>query len=321
MITISNIGKLQITATLTMMLIFGVIAGIMGLVLWYSGLTGFAGIAAALIFSIILIGIQWYIGPSLIKWMTRMKEVTPSEQPQLYEIVERISKIAGIPTPKLYIVYDGSPNAFAFGRTQKSAGIAVHTGLLNTLDKKEVEGVIAHEIGHIKHNDVIVMTIASVLPVLLYYLVLVLGNKDSRNKSFVQMLFVFFGAMMAQLFGRLIVMWLSRTREYYADAFSAYATENPTALMRGLAKITYGLNLSVGRGYEVNQTMRAFYVGEPTKENIADIANALELNDDSMLEAAMEAEKGKTALELFSTHPLTVKRIGELNKIRKKIGK
>ena len=316
---VSGIAKLQMTALLTMALIVGVIAGIFALALWYSGLSGFAGLMAAFLFSAIVIGIQWWIGPTLIKWLTRMKEISPNEYPWLHRMVEDLSKKAGIPKPKLYLVFDGTPNAFAFGRTQNSAGIAVRTGLLNMLNKDEVEAVIAHEIGHIKHNDVIVMTIASVLPVLLYYLVLILSGREERERSFAQVMLVFFGAVAARLFGQLLVLWLSRTREYYADAFSAYATEKPESLMRGLAKITYGLNIAAGRGYEVNQSMKAFYVGEPSSENITDVANALEIGDESMLEAALESERSRAVLEWFSTHPLTVNRIIALNKIRKEL--
>lgn len=315
--TVQGIGKLQTVATLTMVLIFGVIAGIFALALWYSGASGFSGIVFALILSAMLVGIQWWIGPTLIKWLTRMKEMSPSEYPWLHKMVGDLSKKAGIPKPMLYLVFDGSPNAFAFGRTQNSAGVAVHTGLLNMLNREEVEGVIAHEIGHIKHNDFIVMTIASVLPVLLYYLVLVMGQRNDRERGVGQTILVFFGAILARIFGQLLVLWLSRTREYYADAFSAYATEKPDSLMRGLAKITYGLNMATNQGYKMNQSIKAFYVGEPSAENIADIANALEIGDNAMLEAALETERSKGALEWISTHPLTVNRLIALNKIRK----
>lgn len=317
--SVQGITKLQTVATFTMILIFGVIAGIFALALWLSGISGSAGVMMALILSAVLIGVQWWIGPTLIRWLTRMKEIGPAEHPELHKMVEELAKKAEIPTPKLYLVYDGTPNAFAFGRTQKDAGIALNTGLLNILNKDEVRAVVAHEVGHIKHNDVIVMTVASVLPVFLYYLVIILGNKNDREKSVMQTLFVFAGAIIAQLFGKLLVSWLSRTREYYADAFSAYATENPNALMSGLVKIGYGLNVAAAQGYKINDSMKAFYVGEPSTENLTDIARAIDSGDATMLESALETDRSKSIMEWLSTHPLTVNRLISLNKIRKEL--
>lgn len=315
---VPGLGRLELVATLTLSLVFGVIAGILGLVLWYSGASGISGVALALGFSVALILVQWYIGPSLIRMLTRMKEMAAGEYPQIHAAVERLAREAGIPKPKLYVVYDGSPNAFAFGRTQASSGIAVHTGLLNALDEREVEGVLAHEIGHIKHRDVVVMTIASVLPVLLYYLVIIFAPRD-RDRGAGSAMLVFFGAMIAQFLGRLLVMWLSRKREYYADAFSAYVTQSPRSLMSGLAKITYGA--ARAQPSEQADAMRAFYIADPKQhEDLRGVAQLISRGSSEQLEAAIKEERKRGAMQFFMTHPLTANRLLALARIEKEIG-
>jgi heat shock protein HtpX len=306
---------------LTSALVFGVIAGILALVLWLAGVSGTAGIGAWLFVSLAFIGVQWYIGPGLIKLVTRAKEAKQSEYPALHAIVEKYAKIAGIPKPKVYVVDNPTPNAFAFGRTQSSSNIAVHSGLLNMLGKHEVEGVVAHEIGHIKHRDVVIMTIASALPVILYYAVLLFGTRGDRDRGGGSWFLVFLGAMLAQFIGTLLVLWLSRQREYYADAFSAYATENPALLMSGLAKISYVQAAAQPQRGE-NKSMKAFYIADPAageRRAVAEIAHAINSGDEKALKEAIEREKRMGILEAFMTHPLTAKRLEALLAIKKSL--
>lgn len=318
MIKESGLFGLNIRILLTSALVLGVIAGLLGLILLYSGITGEGAIYVWLIISFAFIFIQWYIGPVLIKWVTGAREVAPAEAPKLHSMLDRLSREAGIPKPKLYVVQDNNPNAFAFGRTQGSSGIAVHTGLLNTLDESEVEAVLAHEVGHIKHRDVLVMTIASALPVILYYAVLVFGGRGDRERGIGGILLTFVGAIIAQFIGQLLVMWLSRSREYYADAFAAYATGRPEHLMSALAKITYKIKPS-----EENSGLKSLYIADPAaqeKANIMEIARAIAAGDPKLIESAIENEKkNASALELIMTHPLTSKRLEALWKIRKGI--
>jgi heat shock protein HtpX len=314
MMEVSGLGKLKMIQMFTISLVFSVIAGILSLVLIYSGVSGASGIVFAVLLSFAMLFIQWLIGPWLIKMMTGMKEVSPAQAPEIHEIVERLAKGAQIPKPKLYVVNDPTPNAFAFGRTQASAGIAVHAGLLNVLDKAEVEGVLAHEIGHIKHRDVLVMTAASVLPIMLYYIVLVLGNRD-RDRNMGGSIMIFLGAQAASFLGQLLVMWLSRQREYYADAYSAYATGNPTALMSGLAKISY----TMPQNAQKNASMSAFYISDPKpgeQKGMYEVAKAIAAGNEQRLVAQIQAEKKRSYLEVLMTHPITAKRLDALMKIR-----
>jgi heat shock protein HtpX len=306
MVNVRGLAKLELIALLTIFLIFGLIAGILGIALWLSGLSGFYGVSFALFLASVMIFIQWYIGPSMIKSFIKMKEMNETEYPDIFNTVKRLSEKAEIPMPKLYVVQDPSPNAFAFGRSQKSSNIAVHTGLLKTLEKKEIEAVLAHEIGHIKHRDVTVMTIASVLPLLLYYLILVLSPRDEREGG--NIFLIFFGAMLAQFLGNLLVLWLSRRREYYADAFSGLLTENPRNLMTALAKISYSIS-NIPKNAK-NKAMRAFYINDPEmKEDVSSILSKIEISNKEELMAMLKEEKKKAFLQIFMTHPLTVNRL------------
>lgn len=302
-----GLAKLEAAAALTMALVFGVIAGILGLVLWFSGYSGGAGITIAIVFSVALVGIQWWFSPAILRLIMRLEEAKPEGNEWLYSTVEKLTKEAGMPMPKLYIVQNSAPNAFAFGRTQGSAGIAVHTGLLSLLDKSEVEGVLAHEVGHIKHRDMIVMTVASILPVMLYYIVLVVGSRDRDREGGSQSIMVFLGAMFARFLGSFPVLWLSRTREYYADEFSARMTKRPQSLMSALSKISYGISSSPSDGGAV----RAFYIADPETTN-QNVPMGMSVSE---IEAAVERDKSQGFMEAFMTHPLTSKRLLNLKRL------
>jgi len=318
MVQVSGLFRLKLIQLFTLSLVFGAIAGLMSLLLWYSGASGTGGIVFAILLSFVMVFIQWLIGPWLIKMITGIREVSPAQAPELHAMVGKLAKDAGIPKPRLYLSNDPSPNAFAFGRTQKSAGIAVHQGLLNVLSKEEVEGVLAHEVAHIKHRDVLVMTIASALPIMIYYIVIVLFSGRDRDRGIGSMIAVFLGAQVASFLGQLLVMWLSRQREYYADAYSAYATGKPTGLMSGLAKISYAMP----QNREKNSSMSSFYISDPApaeKKGMYEIASAIAGGNERMLVQKIEEEKRRGAMEIFMTHPMTAKRLDALLKIKKEI--
>lgn len=304
---------MRLRVMLTSILVFGLVAAVIGLLINMAGFGGSNSIFIWVAASFAMIGIQWYFGPNIIKWSTGAKELKREEAPELFEIVQRLTRKANLPMPKLYMVNNPTPNAFAFGRTQSSSNIAVHAGLLSALNKDEVEGVLAHEIGHINNRDVAVMTLASIIPVMLYYGFLIFGRDENGRGSIATIL----GAFVAQFIGQLLVMGLSRQREYFADEFSARLTGNPTHLMSALAKITYGQ--SAGAKSSGNNMASALYIAEPSnsKMSVAEIATAIRAGDEAALTAAIEKEKKGGAIELIMTHPLTSKRLEKLNRLRK----
>ena len=307
---------MRIRVMLTSILVFGLVAAVIGLIINATGFGGSNSIFMWVAVSFVMIGIQWYFGPSIIKWSTGAKEIKREAAPEIFEIVQRLTQKARLPMPKLYMVNNPTPNAFAFGRTQSDSNIAVHAGLLSALNKDEIEGVLAHEIGHINNRDVAVMTLASVLPVMLYYGFLIFGRDENGRGSLATIL----GAFVAQFIGQLLVMALSRQREYFADEFSARLTGNPQHLMSALAKITYGQAAGAKSAGSSNMAS-ALYIAEPSgsKMNVAEIASAIRAGDEAALTAAIEKEKKGGAIELIMTHPLTSKRLERLLKLKKGI--
>lgn len=298
---------------LTSFMTFALIAGLIALIISSSGMRGSSNIIFWLLISIIFIAIQWWLGPVIIKFATGAREIKEEEFPEIYQMVRNLTTKAGLPMPKLYIVEDPTPNAFAFGRTTKDSAIALHRGLLNVLEKEEIEGVIAHELGHINNKDVAVMTLASVLPVLLYYGVLIFSPRRRDEEIGIG---TFLGAIIAQFIGRLLVLWLSRQREYFADEFAARITRKPEKLMMALAKISYGRFM---KGEQ--KAVEALYFAEESKAkfDLQEIAKIISQGNERALINAVENEKQYAMFEFFMTHPLTSKRLMNLLKIKKEI--
>ena len=318
---VSNIQQntfwLNIRMMLVSALVFGIVAAVFGLLLLYMGLSGSGSVLIWLLVSFGFLAVQWWIGPSIIRWSTGAKEVPEGAMPELRAIVAKYAGIAGIPVPKLYMVENPYPNAFAFGRTQGSSAIAVHSGLLRMLGTQEIEGVIAHEIGHIRHRDVIVMTFAGALPILLYYaFIIFFGGRNDRDSGAGSFIATIIGANVASMLGQLVVMGISRTREYYADEFSAYATKNPEGLMSALAKISYANTLPGAKPQA--SSVSSFYIASPSPgERQAIAAIAASIGKGREFASVLEKEKGNGIVELFMTHPLTVKRLEKLYRLGK----
>ena len=292
----------------------------------------------ALIGTIIFILIQYLIGPAIVRSSTRLRYLKPGENPWLESTVKELADKSRIPMPKLAIVPDQTPNAFVFGRTASSATLAVHEGLLTKLNKDEVKGVIGHELGHIRHRDYIVMTVLSALPLLAYlvargtWIAARLSGSSSNRKEegSIRAAFFLIGIIsyIVYIISLLCVMKLSRLREHYADAYSAYVTSSPRSLQSALAKITYGLSLS----QKPPSGARAFYIGDPAlaKQEIQSImAKKQEYDldkdgvlDERELELAMEKEAKSTWSKIntwFSTHPPTFKRVLLLGEIEREM--
>src|ERR1051325_9627871 len=169
--------------------------------------------------------------------MYRAQPVSREELPRIYSVVERLTQKAGIPMPKLYVIPTDSPNAFATGRNPAHASVAVTQGILRLLDDEELEGVLAHELGHVRNRDILTSSIAATLAGAITMLARMgmwfgFGGRDDRDRGggIVMLLVAPFAAMLIQL-------WVSRTREYEADATGAGITHNPYALARALQKL------------------------------------------------------------------------------------
>jgi heat shock protein HtpX len=291
----------------------------------------------SVILTILFILFQYLIGPAIVRMSTRLKYLKAGENPWLESTVKELADKSGIPMPKLATVPDNTPNAFVFGRTASDATLAVHEGLLRNLNEDEVKGVIGHELGHIKHKDYIIMTVISALPLIAYLVarstwIAARFSGSSRKREESEMRAALFAvgiiSYIVYIISLLCVMRLSRLREHYADAYSAYITGTPRNLESALAKITYGLSLSP----KPPSGARAFYIEDPAmaKQEIQPIMEKKEeydLNKDGVLderelELAMEKEAKSTWSKIntwFSTHPPTFKRILLLHEIEEEM--
>jgi heat shock protein HtpX len=302
--------KLEAVANMTIVLLFGAIAGLFGVVLYLSGATGFSAVVSAVVLTLFLGLLQWYFSPTIIRWITGARPISKEQAPKIFEMVSRLSKKAGLPkAPVILVVNNPIPNAFAFGRSHSNSNIAIHSGLLKALAPEEVEAVLAHEIGHIKQRDVVIMTIASMIPVLLYYVAIILlsGSSNGENRRG-NSLAVFAGGFLARFFGQLLVLWLSRAREYAADEFSAKVSDG-RALAKGLVKISYGL-----REGGTDDSLACLYIGDNTGENANLLAGYLDM-DSKTLGEAIRREQATGFIEFLMTHPLTSKRILALKRL------
>src|SRR5256714_8470612 len=192
------------------------------------------------VFAIGIIGLQFAINPLIIQWLVPASIIDHDGERYLTdhpvgELVARRCRDAGVPLVKLGIVDDGNPNAFTFGRTPSDARMWITRGLLERLDERELDAVVSHEVGHVKHWDFAVMTLAAVVPMMLYFVFLVTRSSDREGKA------IAIGAYVAYWVSYFTVLALSRAREYAADHWSVECTHDGDALASALVKIAYGM--------------------------------------------------------------------------------
>jgi heat shock protein HtpX len=329
----AGLGALKRTMSFTVILVFAIFLGLILLVSAFF-LDPVQGLILAIIGSAFIILFQYAIGPVIVRATSRLHYLAPGENRWLESKVSQMASTSGIPMPRLAISPDRTPNAFVFGRTQKSATLAVHQGLLQRLNEDEIEGVIAHELGHVKHRDFIVVTIISAIPLVAYLIAQSLlwggavsgygGRGSNRNNSAGALIVIAVAAYVVYILTTLLALRLTRLRESYADAYSAYLTKQPRELESALTKIAYGLSLAPGEPHGA----RAFFIEDPAqaKRDVAQIMDQksrYDLDHDGVLserelEMAMEAESKsnwRKAAQLFMTHPPTYKRILMLREV------
>ena len=282
-------GGLQIRMVVTMLLLGAVYVFFLA-ALWSLG----AGAMTLLVFAIGMMCVQYFFSDKMILWSMGAKEVTPEEAPDLHAMVERLSAMADMPKPRVAIVENNMPNAFATGRDPKHAVVAVTTGLVYQLNRQELEAVLAHELSHVKNRDVMVITLASFFSTLAFmimrfgfYIGLFGGfggrGRDSQGSAII---LVYFVALLVWIVSFFLIRALSRYREYAADRGSAALTGAPSHLSSALLKIS-------GRMQRIPQDDLRQVEG----------ANAFFI---------MPALSGNSMMELISTHPSLENRLKRL---------
>ena len=281
--------------TILAIVAFVIFVGLIGALFTYF----YGSVSYVILFVIISIGyvvFQYFFADKEALLFSRAKQIQKSDNPNLFEIVDNVSVSAKIPMPKVYIINDPAPNAFATGRDPEHSSIAVTTGLLEILDKNELASVVAHELSHIKNYDIRVSMIV-------YGLVLLIGlfsdlgfrllfygrarRSVDEERSPIGFLIIIISAILSPIAASLAQMAISREREYLADASSAKITEKPDAMISALKKLdTHGRPMM-----SQNSASESMYITNPLKKGLFS--------------------------NLFSTHPPIEKRIARLENAKK----
>jgi len=244
---------------------------------------------------------QWFFSDRIALYAMHGRVVTPEEAPQLHGIVDRLCALADMPKPTVAIADSDVPNAFATGRTPKRAVVCATTGLMNRLDERELEGVLAHELSHVAHRDVTVMTVASVVGVLAGFMTRIVlysgmgrGRRDSNGPPIVLVVILVSAVVYALSF--LLTRALSRYRELSADRSGAFLTGQPSALASALTKISGDMASIPSRDLREAEPYNAFFF-------------------------APAAAPGFSLSSIFSTHPPLERRLEQLGAISAQLGR
>lgn len=320
-----NIMWLQVRLYLLVGLLLAILYGIIVGIGYLLGVSGTPFYLYLVVFAIAIVFLQFLIGPKTVEWSMRVKYVKESEYPKLHQTVAELADKAGIPKPKIGISKLQIPNAFAFGRTRRDARVCVTEGILKLLDDDELKAVLGHEISHIKHRDMAVITMISVVPMICYMLFVSFfwgsmfsrGRRDSGAMVVVGLL-----ALVVYFITSLLVMYGSRIREYYADFGSVEIGNEPHHLATALYKLVYGSARADKRVIRQSAGMKAFFVNDPSramyeirelKEIDVDMSGTIDQNELMMLSSKkVKIGRADRVVEVLSTHPNMVKRIKHL---------
>jgi heat shock protein HtpX len=249
------------------------------------------GMLIAFAIAVVMNFFSYFYSDKLALSMYRAQPVTREQLPRVYNVVEQMTQRLGLPMPKIYVIPSESPNAFATGRNPQHASVAVTQGILNLLNDEELAGVLAHELGHVRNRDILTSSIAATLAGAITILAhtgrfaMIFGGYGGRDRDRegggIAALFML---ILAPIAAMLIQLWVSRTREYEADATGAQMTGNPYALASALQKLdAYSKRLPLG----ATPSTAHLFIVQPMVS-------------------------GATFAELFSTHPPIAKRIERL---------
>ncbi len=263
------------------------LAGLTGLFLAAGYLLGGpAGIVIALVVALAMNAFAWWNSDRMLLRMYGAREVDARSAPELHAMVRRLAERAGLPMPRVYIMENDQPNAFATGRNPENAAVAATSGLLRALDRKEVEGVMAHELAHVRNRDTLIMTITATVAGALSMLAsfgLFFGGGRNSPLGFVGAILV---AVLAPIAAMLVQMAISRAREYEADRVGAEICGDPLALASALERLERGAARIDNHAAECNPATAHLFIVNPLHAHSAD--------------------------RLFATHPATANRVRAL---------
>lgn len=317
-----SIWKLRLSMAGTLAIIFGLSTLVLAVILSLMGTFDIFTLGIIVVsFNIV----QWLIAPYIIDALYRVRALPENENPRLHEVVENLSKKSGISKPKLMVARIPIPNAFAYGSPLSGTRVAVTEGLLKNLDDGEVEAVLGHELGHLKHRDVQVMMLVSFLPALFYYIgySLMLSSMYSRQKDQGSSGAIFgIGFMVFSWVLNMFILYLSRLREYYADRHSVSIVERGSQkLSNALAKIVQTTR-KTRKSKQETQNLNAFkalFISDPDRASTDSVTMAtIGTSGDQKLVQEILSKKLTTMdkiIEALSTHPNITKRLRALQEL------
>jgi Zn-dependent protease with chaperone function/Zn-finger nucleic acid-binding protein len=330
--------NLLLRSLLTLTLLYGLLGLALIAAVEFGGLNEWVALAIGLVIAALQYGLgPWFMDLSL-RWVYKFRWVKPNQLPEhLRLFVERVCEEEGMKFPSFGLIDDGAPTAFTYGHVPNNARIVISRGILELLQPEEVEGVVAHEMGHAHNWDMALMTLAQLVPLLLYFIYRVgIRLSVGRGKQKAPSLVIALGAYVLYIVAEYIVLWFSRTREYFADRFAGRVTKNPNALAMALVKIAYGLAAQprekvveeTVKGKKKEKTEERVVAGQGAMRalNIFDDRQAVSLVAASAVGGGTEAKQPdvehiKSAMqwdlwnpwaklyELNSTHPLVAHRL------------
>ena len=315
-----SIWKLRLSMAATLALIFGLSTLVFAVIM---SLAGVFDLLTLGLFVVVINIVQWLFAPYIVDGLYRVRPLAEADNPQLHQTVATLSQKSGINKPRLMISKIPLPNAFAYGSPIAGNRVAVTEGLLKNLNTDEVEAVIGHELGHLKHRDVQTMMVVSFLPALFYYVGFSLmwsGNSRDRNNNGNSAL-IGIGFMAFSWILNLFILYLSRIREYYADRHSVSVVENGAEkLSSGLARIVHTTQRT-SRGKQETKNLTAFkalFIADPDKaaEDSAALAS-MEVSGQKLVQEILSKEPtfADKLVEALSTHPNIIKRLRALKEL------
>jgi len=280
-----------------------------------------------LILSLVMMFIQYMLGPKIVEWTMRVKYVKREEYPRIYQMVEDLSARAKIPLPRVGIAQIPLPNAFAFGRSVKDGRVCVTEGILRLLNEDELRAVLGHELSHLKNRDVLTITLLSVIPMIMYRIAwqfLFYGRR--RDERAGNTALIGLAAFLFYFITNLLVLYASRIREYFADKGSVLLGNEPSSLASSLYKLVYGSARMNKESLKEVEGLKAFFVNDPScalkeirelSQLDLDKSGTLDVNElEELRTKKISLSFGDRLLEVLSTHPNMLKRIKQLSQYR-----
>jgi len=284
---------------------------------------------AYIVMAVVIVGLQYLVGPNLVGMMMRVRYVSEEEEPELHQMVAELADRAGISKPRVGISEVSIPNAFAFGRSIRDGRVCITRGILQLLDRDELRAVLGHEMTHLKNRDMIVITFLSVIPLVCYWAawnLMFRRSRDDRDGNYTVLVGI--GAFAMYFISNLLVLYGSRIREYYADEGSVKLGNPPSQLATALYKLVYGsarLKNDPQAQYDLHrvQGLKAFFLNDVNsasreinelREIDHNNSGTISANELLNLRSRPVRLRGSDRMiELFTTHPNMLKRIKRLS--------